>query len=236
MLIPKIFHQIWINTESSELPAEYAAYRDSWLRMHPGWDYKLWNLDNLDFEPKRMDLIRMSKSYAQMADVLRYEILAKHGGIYVDTDFECLKSMEEVLSDVQNFACSQDGTKITNAIIGAVPGSIYMQRCVDLLPAQVGLTFPTAETGPDFLTRVLLRQGLAGDFTLFPQQWFYPYDWNEYHRAGESFPEAYAVHRWAHSWSESKRDLMTRGRRKLQRLTVRLLTTLLRVVAGATYE
>jgi mannosyltransferase OCH1-like enzyme len=217
-MIPRVFHQIWINSSNPELPVKFSAYRDSWLQRHPSWEYKLWNLDNLDFVPQRMDLVKSSLSYAQMADILRYEILYRHGGIYIDTDFECLRSIEPILGGVQNFACSEDGLSITNALIGASPGSVYMQRCIAALPEKVGLAPPTAETGPGLLTRTLLGGGLAGDFTLFPREWFYPYNWNELHRANENFPEAYAIHRWAHSWGESERGLLTRVRRKFPRL------------------
>jgi inositol phosphorylceramide mannosyltransferase catalytic subunit len=217
-MIPRVFHQIWINRADPELPEKFRAYRDSWLQLHPGWEYKLWNLDNLDFLPQRMDLVKSAPNYAQMADVLRYEILHRHGGIYMDTDFECLRSIEPILEGVQNFACSEDGRSISNGFIGASPGSVYMQRCIAALPEKVGLAPPSQETGPGLLTRTLLGGGLAGDFTLFPRAWFYPYNWNELDRAGEDFPDAYAIHRWAHSWGESERNLLTRVQRKIHRL------------------
>ncbi|MCV2349267.1 glycosyltransferase family 32 protein [Paucibacter sp. Y2R2-4] len=219
ILIPRVFHQIWINSKNPELPSEYAAYRDSWLRLHPGWEYKLWNLDNLDFTPQRQELLRMAGSYAQMADILRYEILFRHGGVYLDTDFECRKNIDGIMSGVKNFACSEDGSSVTNAIIGAIPGSVYMQRCIQSMPKQVGLTSPTIETGPGFLTKVLLGQGIASDFTLYPTAWFYPYGWNETHRSAQEFPEAYAIHRWAHSWGDGERGLLLRIKRKLRTLS-----------------
>ncbi|OYU27250.1 MAG: hypothetical protein CFE41_11650 [Burkholderiales bacterium PBB2] len=218
MLIPRVFHQIWINNQNPDLPAEYAAYRDSWLRLHPGWGYKLWNLDNLDFEPQSKAQLASATSYAQMADILRYEILYRHGGVYLDTDFECRKSIEPILQGVSNFSCSEDGSSISIGILGAVPGSVYMKRCMDALPAKVGLTVPTLETGPGMFTKVLLGQGLSNDFTLFPSLWFYPYGWQELDRAGESFPEAYAIHRWAHSWGDGERGLLLRMKRKLRAL------------------
>jgi mannosyltransferase OCH1-like enzyme len=203
-MIPRIFHQIWINRQSPELPADLAAYRDGWMKMHPEWDYKLWNLETIDFTPSRPDLIESATSYAQVADILRYELLARHGGIYLDTDFQCLKCIDPILDGVDNFACSEDGQIISVGILGATPGSRYMHRVIASLPDRVGVNPPNTETGPDFFTQVLLRQGVAGDFTIFPQAWFYPYNWDEPHRAGEVFPEAFAVHRWAHSWKDSQ--------------------------------
>lgn len=214
-MIPKIFHQIWINPNSPELPDEYRAYRDGWLALHPDWDYKLWNLDNLDFTPKRMDLIKSAANYAQMSDVLRYEILLRYGGVYLDTDFECLRNIEPILEGVKNFSCSEDGRYICNAIIGAEPNSIYMQRCVNALPERVGIKITSVETGPYMFSWVLLNYGIGSDFVLFPREWFYPYDWDELHRANEEFPEAYAVHRFAGSWGKDV-TFLQRVRRKIK--------------------
>jgi mannosyltransferase OCH1-like enzyme len=217
-MIPRIFHQIWINKKNPELPEKFRIYRDSWLKFHPDWKYKLWNLDNLDFTPSRMDIINIAPNYAQIADILRYEILFRHGGVYMDTDFECLRNIDCILEGVRNFACSEDGCSITNAILGSEPNSCYMARCVNALPVRLGRTSPPDETGPGLLTRVLLGGGLASDFTLFPQEWFYPYNWNEPHRANEYFPQAYAVHHWAHSWGELNPNLAVRILRRTRRL------------------
>lgn len=216
MAIPKIFHQIWINKKNPNLPQKYAEYRDTWLANHPTWEYKLWNLDNLDFKPSRPDLIKQAPNYAQISDILRYEILLKHGGIYIDTDFENFKNIEKIIDGVDNFSCSEDGFNITNAIIGASPGSAYMQRCLDALPKKVGLKNTAEETGPGFLTHVLLEKGLGNDFVLFPRVWFYPYGWNETHLENMSFPEAYAAHRWAHSWGGD--TLKVKIRRKIHKI------------------
>lgn len=217
-MIPKVFHQIWINRDKPELPDKFRAYRDGWLALHPDWKYKLWNLDNLDFIPQRMDLVNAAPSYAQMADILRYEILAKHGGIYLDTDFECLRNIDPILVGVENFSCSENGCIVSVGIIGAVPNSIYMKRCVAALPAKLDQINPAVQTGPGLLTRVLLNGGLAGDFTLFPREWFYPYHWNELHRANEQFPQAYAVHHWNASWSAADNRFLIRVHRKIKRV------------------
>lgn len=237
-MIPKVFHQIWINRKNPELPEKFRAYRDGWMALHPDWEYKLWNLDNLDFVPQRIDLVNSAPNYAQMADVLRYEILLRHGGVYLDTDFECLRNIDSILVGVKNFSCSEDGRCISIGIIGAVPNSMYMARCINALPDKIEHVNPPMETGPGLLTYVLLDGGLAGDFTLFPRKWFYPYKWNELHRANEHFQQAYAVHRWAYSWGDNADSkLRTKIIRKirqalLQFSRIRFFKRMLRLFGG----
>lgn len=220
-MIPKVFHHIWINSHDPELPKKFSDYRETWIRLHPDWEFKLWNLDNLDFTPRRMDIIRSATNYAQMADILRYEILFRHGGVYVDTDFDCLRNIDPILNGVKNFSCSEDGRNISIGIMGAEAGSVYMDRCIQSLPQRIGIKNTAEETGPGLLTQVILGQGINNDFTLFPKIWFYPYGYNETHRANEEFPNSYAVHHWANSWGAGDRKFMTKLRRNFNKMTQR---------------
>lgn len=202
-LIPRTFHQVWINDACPVLPDAYSAYAAAWLRLHPGWGYRLWNLDNLDFPLRRPELIPRCGSYAQVADVLRLEVLYRYGGVYIDTDFEPFKCIEPLLDGVRMFLCSEDGVTITQSIIGAEPSAPLVLRLLDGLPQHVGIEAPNLETGPSYVTRNLLTGGFREGLTLFPTKYFYPYDWTEQHRSREYFPEAYAAHRYAHSWAST---------------------------------
>lgn len=199
-MIPRIIHQIWINESDSRLPEQFAAYRDGWLRLHPGWDYKLWNLQNIDFELRRPELLKQAGSYAQLADILRLEVVYQYGGVYIDTDFECCRSIEPLLENVELFFCSEDGATITQSIFGANQTHPLVLRLLRNIPSIIGKEQANLETGPIFITRNLLNHGFSDGLTLFPRSTFFPYNWSELHRANELFPEAYAIHRYAASW------------------------------------
>lgn len=204
MSIPRVFHQIWISPDEGPqpvLPERYRAWRDSWLVHHPGWDYRLWNLHNLGFVPQHADLIAQAPSAAQKADILRYELLWRLGGVYLDVDFECLQPIDGLLAGVDNFAVSENGRVLSIGIIGASPGSPYLQRCTEWLPERVGLAPANMETGPAHFTRCLLAGGFGGDLTVLPGPWFYPYAMHEPERAAGPFPGAYGVHHWAATWA-----------------------------------
>jgi inositol phosphorylceramide mannosyltransferase catalytic subunit len=209
-MIPKTFHQIWINRAKPELPAEYAGYRDSWLRLHPEWDYKLWNLDNLDFPLRRPELIEQCKSYAQMADVLRMEVLWAHGGVYLDTDFECFKSIDALVAHLDVFSCSENGITVSTGFMGAAPKSRLIERLLMNMPDRLGALAPNLETGPGYVTRQVLGGGFGNEFALLPSRRFYPYAMGEPRATSLSHPAAYAAHHWAHSWLDPKDRLLSR--------------------------
>ncbi len=124
--IPKIIHQIWIGPVPH--PKLYQKYRDICLALHPDWEYKLWtdiDIENWDFPNK--DLYKKSISYQERADIIRYEILHKYGGLYLDADYMCLTKLDELnhLYDlyvgIEHPAKDYDSITISNALIAAKP-------------------------------------------------------------------------------------------------------------------
>ena len=225
-MIPKTFHQIWINRDSPDLPAEFAAYRDSWLRHHPSWAYRLWNLDNLDFDLLRPDLVGQCSSYAQLADLLRLEVLFHHGGVYVDTDFECFKPIDPLLEGLALCACGEKPGVISTGFIGAAPRSPLIEKLLRNLPTKIGLRPPNAETGPAFITQQWRDDAVA----TLPTAYLYPYAPSEARASAQTHPEAYAAHHWAHSWLDPKER--TLWRRVRARLAPKLGLRLGRPVVG----
>lgn len=127
--IPKVIHQIWLGPKS--LPAYYWEYKRSWEKMHPGWEYRLWqdkDAEAFDFELK--DLFNQSNNWGEKSDILRAEILQAYGGVYVDVDVECKKPFDELNEKYDFFAGLEpphqgDFTQtaphivISNALIGS---------------------------------------------------------------------------------------------------------------------
>lgn len=215
-MIPRLFHHIWINRQSPLLPPQFAGYRQSWMTHHPHWQFRLWNLDNLDFALRRPELLAQATSYAQLADVLRLEVLLHHGGVYVDTDFECFKAIDALVEGAHVFFCSEDGRSITNAIIGAEPRAALIERLLDGIGLHIGQGQPSAETGPRYVTRQILHGGFDGGLTVLPSPLFFPYAMGEPRITAQTAGGAYAAHHWAHSWSDpAERKLWSRLRRKL---------------------
>ncbi|MBD0675154.1 hypothetical protein BU198_31760 [Streptomyces sp. CBMA156] len=207
MSIPRVFHQVWMG---GPMPERFRAYSRSWQHHHPDWEYRLWTEDDLD--PSRSgfltngDAFLALDSWSEKSDVARYEILLRHGGIYIDTDFECLRPLDRLLGELDVFAASEDGVHVSTGIMGAVPDHPFMAACVQELPLRVK-EFADAnaalKTGPGLATTVYKRlseEAGRSAITVFPSELFYPYGFNEKHRAGEEFPDAYGVHHWAASW------------------------------------
>ena len=198
--IPKVFHQIWLGP--NPLPKEFSEYAETWVKHHPGWTRKLWTEENLPKDLELADYIRRSHSYSNQSNLIRYELLYRYGGVYVDTDFECFKSIEPLLDDISAFAGYQidnpTGVGAVNpALIGAVPGHPLLRSAIDAVPKWFKPTLLPCVLGPQLFT---VEANKRNDITVFPTWMFYPYRWDEPHRRHEKFPNAYAVHYWSSNW------------------------------------
>jgi hypothetical protein len=162
-------------------------------------------------------LFDSAPSLAQRSDIARYELLLRYGGVYVDTDFECLRCLEDLLCGLEAFVGTENGEHLTNSLIGSIPGHPLIGEIVEAIPKSIaanpqGLVNQT--TGPSLLTAVVnAHPDLCEGLRVFDAEIFYPYLHNEIYRRGEEFQRAYAVHHWAGSWlSEPLRQMPPRYR------------------------
>lgn len=193
MIIPKIFHRIWIG---SKVPDHLLRYGDSWIKHHPGWEMRLWTDENIP-KSRYPDLIEKSKYWSSRSDIYRYEILLAQGGIYLDMDFECLKPLDPLIEKLEAFTAYQltdpvtDGA-IANGFFGVTPGHPLMRDLVEGIPKQYKFD-DRLNVGPPYFTQVVRRHPKV---KVFLKNYFYPYLWNEHEKRNNKFPHAYAIHYW----------------------------------------
>ena len=73
---------------------------------------------------RNRDAYLAAPNFGQKADILRYELLERYGGVYVDVDMECLQSLDPLL-DARGLiflaGFSNTGTvELNNGLIGCV--------------------------------------------------------------------------------------------------------------------
>ncbi|HPC72133.1 MAG TPA: glycosyltransferase [Treponema sp.] len=210
--IPKVIHQIWLG---SPVPDIYSDFIKSWKHYNKDWEYILWD----DNKIKKLGLknkvaYNLSPSYGIKSDIARYEILYRFGGIYVDTDFECLKNFEPIINGCSFFAGHSNGNKINiiNAIIGSHSGNDFFEVILEYIKKPLLSTDGMKVinySGPGLFTELFI-QFLQKDknTVLFPSLYFYPYpnydlakklDIETIKRVYPS-QESYAIHYWEASW------------------------------------
>lgn len=92
MDFPNIIHQIFFKfPEQHEIPKKWLQNHEEWKRIHPQYIVKLWSSEmseelirELDIE--FLDIYNNYPHEIQRVDAIRYFILYKYGGLYVDLD------------------------------------------------------------------------------------------------------------------------------------------------------
>jgi mannosyltransferase OCH1-like enzyme len=199
-MIPHIIHQIWFG---NKLPYVYKIWQKKLARLHPNWKIIKWTESKIKKEfpsglhnQKIFNEAKKIQNYAKMADVARYEILYKFGGLYLDYDITCYKSFA-TLHNIYTFYTGLENFKTTcyccNAIIGAKKKHPILEKCIKLIKKQEGfdtdltdwitdpidkreISHTIVTTGPKLFTLAILHACNQKELTdiVFPQEYFYP--------------------------------------------------------------
>ena len=123
-IVPKKLHLIWVGPNTP--PPVFEKCQESVKKMLPDWECKIWtdkDIPGLCLENQQY--YDEEKNYGAKADILRYELLYRHGGVYLDIDFILHESLNILNHIYEFYACcmpSPTNDVIANGLIGATPG------------------------------------------------------------------------------------------------------------------
>jgi len=146
MIFPQTVHQIWLG--KNPFPATSERWRDSIGRYLPEWSYRLWTeADVPELAPDALCPQLMLAEAAGMgirADVMRFEILRQHGGLYLDHDMELLRPLDEIMvSGCLHFGFDPFGNgSLGCAILASPQGHAFLDFHLGRIGAKVRPAMP----------------------------------------------------------------------------------------------
>jgi mannosyltransferase OCH1-like enzyme len=210
--IPRIIHQIWLG---GPLPEKYHAWQASWTKYHPDWEYHLWTDDDVErlhalgdfFIGNTYEYYQEATNYGERSDILKILLIHYYGGLYVDTDFECLRSCEilhhyyDMYIGIQPMDVAY--VQLGYALFAAYPRHPFIRKVVDSLAASRIQPEIIRRTGPIMITECFARYApsMSHRMVALPASYFYPRNYNDPLEPRSWIrPESFAVHHWAASW------------------------------------
>lgn len=204
-MIPRIIHHVWPGNDPFK--KKFHTHRLSWMTNHPDWSFCFWRLDNLPatFDNKiQIVLQRSDLGVAAKSDLLRFEILRIFGGIYVDTDMECLQPLD-CFVHLDFFAGYEDsGNTVCPSLIGSVPNHpIICQTINKSLQNFEQSTIQNTNKNPHHVTGVAPFSTTVKNFAqndmvkILEKDYFYPVGWWEKHLLDQDCPMSYTKHHWS---------------------------------------
>lgn len=201
-MIPKKIHYIWLGRNEKNERIKHCI--ESWKKYLPDYEIIEWNEDNFPMEYN--DFFKQAyanKKWAFASDVARLYVLYKEGGIYMDTDVEIYKPLDEFLGN-EGFIGFEDKHYLSTATIGSVPNNPIIKTildyysCIDFKKYDDWKDYITyQETSPCIYSNIFELLGLSRDtdkeqhikhFSIYPRSYFHTQN------------EGYAYHSWNGSW------------------------------------
>ena len=131
-MIPKIIHYCWFGNK--ELPNSVKKNIDSWEKYCPDFEIKEWNEKNFDVNSNNfIAQAYKDKAWAFVSDYARLDVIYKYGGIYLDTDVEIIRNIDDLLKNHAFIGLQRRDLLCASGLgIGAEPGNAAIKKMKDV--------------------------------------------------------------------------------------------------------
>lgn len=238
--IPRTIHLIWFGRNPYSPIIEKCL--DSWKRYCPDYKIKLWNEDSFDINSNTfVKEAYNAKKWAFVSDYVRLYALFNEGGVYIDSDCELLRGIDEILEDEHVVTGYSSSMWIPTGFMASERGNEWIEMLMHyyddrhfLLPdGSYDMKVNNAIITEESIKNCGFKSGdLAikyGNVKLYPRVFFHPYpkrvvDWtkddiNMVRSFYKLDSRTVCIHYGTGSWVENRNT----GMYKLKHLVRRLL-------------
>ena len=226
MKIPKVIHYCWFG--GNPLSDSAVKCIESWKKFLPDYQLIEWNENNFNIE--KLEYTKeayVAEKYAFVSDVARIEALYQHGGIYMDTDVEVLKTFTPLL-DARCILGMEEKEYVATSFMAFEKEHPLVKQFLNLYES-ISFFDKNGQiiTGTNVakLTNLLIEKGFVQEnyyqeleegIKIYPKEFFSPYDYiNCHYNITEN---SYCVHHFAVSWMSKKEQVKKRIKKQLSKI------------------
>jgi len=157
---------------------------DTWKNKHPNYDYICWTEE--EFVKRNMiftchPAINVQREINGKADIMRWEILYKYGGIFIDADSICIEPLDPDLFLIPFVAYENEIIRnglVATGTMAFYPGHPICKKAIEWIRNNVHLIGSAdlrawKTVGPGLLTK-MLEENKSHDVTIYPSFYFLP--------------------------------------------------------------
>ena len=212
-IIPKLIHYCWFG--GHPIPDDLKSYMKSWKKFCPNYEIVLWNENNYNYQKN----VYMYEAYKHnkwgfVSDYARLDIVYRYGGVYLDTDVELIRNIDDLLYN-KAFCGFESRSFVANGLgFGAIekfPLILEQMKIYDNLSFLNDDGSLNLKTSPQYHTELLHSKGLILNNTLqeiegmiiYPTDVLSPYS----PCSGTNITSnTYAIHHYAASWFDDEKQ------------------------------
>lgn len=242
-MIPKTIHYCWFG--GNPLPELAQKCIASWKKYCPDYEIIEWNESNYDISsaPLYVRQAYEAKKWGFVPDYIRLELIYNYGGIYLDTDVEIIKPIDELLKN-KGFAGFESNEHIALGLgFGAEKGNpvikllmdSYIERKFINEDGTIELTPAPLIDSAVFEKIGFIRNGTnqkTNDFSIYPIDYFCPMSF----QSGEISltKNTYSIHHFSASWFTEEEKYIQLLRYKLAKKLPYKIAHWVSLIAGFT--
>lgn len=210
-MIPKVIHYCWFGR--GEMPELALKCIESWKKYLPDYELKLWNEDTFDLNINQYAKEAYeARKFAFVTDFVRLYVLCYEGGIYMDTDVEVLKPLDNLLS-LSAFSGYESNkySSFPTGIMASQKGGVWVKEQLEYYDS-VSFINPDGTynmtTNTQTISNIMQKNGFdlngryqvyKNDMHAFPKDYFCPKTSTGILKITEN---TYCIHHFAGSWIE----------------------------------
>ena len=209
-VIPKRIHYCWFS--GKPIPDKLQRCIDSWKRYCPEYELVRWDESNYDIHQNQyMEQAYSCQKWGFVPDIARLDLLYRYGGIYLDTDVELLRPLDELLYQPAFCGVEKWGTVNFGGCSGAQAGNPIIKEILDFRKDEPFLhadgTLNQTVCGY-YETLPLIKRGMEvnmktqiianGRMTVYSPALFHPFDFvSGETRLGKN---TFSIHHFSGTW------------------------------------
>ncbi len=212
MQIPKRIHYFWFGCH--DIPDEYKKNIETWNKYCPSYEIIRWDESNCNINENRYAREAYDKGkYGFVPDYFRLKKVYEYGGIYLDTDVELLKPLDDLLY-LTAYAGFEDNEKVALGVgFGAIKGFPLLK---EMYQVYEDISFIKDDgslntiASPVYQTAILKKHGLICDggmqivdnMTILPMNYLTV----QSNHTGKRYitSKSFSIHKYAASWFDEK--------------------------------
>lgn len=126
-MLPKRIHYCWFG--GNKKPKLVKKCIESWKKFCPNYEIIEWNESNYDINKNLyVKTAYENKKWAFLTDYVRLDVIYNYGGIYLDTDVEMIKSLDELLNNNCYMGMEQIADVATGLGFGAIKNHWFIKE------------------------------------------------------------------------------------------------------------
>lgn len=207
----KLVHIIWLGKK--KFPDLTQKCMESWKKYLTNQTLCIWTEDSINLSHDFVKTAYENKSWAFASDYLRLWAIHKYGGVYIDTDVELIKPIDDLPT---NFIGIERG--FNSLGLGLMFGAEKGNEVIYDMMSMYNHFFYDSRKKDDYILPNLTtayfnsrgyiyKEGINDflGFTIFPPKYFSPINW--FSKRKKITPNTYSIHHYMASWHDKKQSI-----------------------------